>query len=101
MRGGYRENSGRKKGYSAIEAEKAREYIAERVSTSLEQLIDSLLKKAQEGDLKATHLLFERAWGRPAQEVRSIITQETSEEPSERIKLLAEKLNQIHKADFL
>lgn len=65
MTGGYRENAGRKKGYSAIEAEKAREYIAGRVQESLEPIVSSLLTKAVAGDLKATQLLFERAYGRP------------------------------------
>jgi len=65
MRGGFRENAGRKIGYSAIEAEKAREYIAGRVQESLESIISSIIKKAVEGDLKASQLLFDRAYGRP------------------------------------
>jgi hypothetical protein len=65
MRGGYRENSGRKKGFSALEAEKAREYIVQRVNDSLEPIISALINSAKEGDNKAIQILFERAYGRP------------------------------------
>lgn len=65
MRGGFRENSGRKKGFSAIEAEKAREFIIQRVNASLEPIIDSLISKSKQGDIRATQILFDRAYGRP------------------------------------
>lgn len=72
MRGGYRENSGRKRGYSAIEAEKAREFIVGRVQESLEPIVASLVRKAVEGDLKATQLLFDRAYGKPLTPIEEI-----------------------------
>ncbi|MEK7634926.1 MAG: hypothetical protein AAB446_00620 [Patescibacteria group bacterium] len=65
MRGGYRENAGRKIGYSAIEAEKAREYIVRRVQESLEPIVNSMIERAIKGDLKASQLLFDRAYGKP------------------------------------
>ncbi len=65
MRGGYRENAGRKKGFSAIEAERAREYIVDRVNKSLEPIITSLIEKAEKGDVSAVRILFDRAYGRP------------------------------------
>ena len=64
MKGGYRPGAGRKKGFSAIEAEEARAYIAERVSASLEPIIDGLIDRATKGDIHATKELFDRAWGR-------------------------------------
>lgn len=64
MKGGYREGAGRKKGFAAIEAENARAYIAERVSASLEPIIDGLIESAKKGDIHATKELFDRAWGR-------------------------------------
>lgn len=65
MRGGYRVNSGRKRGYSAIEAEKAREFIVGRVNASLEPIISALINRAKQGDNKAIQILFDRAYGKP------------------------------------
>jgi hypothetical protein len=61
MRGGYRPGSGRKKGFAALEAEKAREYIAMRVSESLKPIVDSLVKQAKGGSIPAIKELFDRA----------------------------------------
>lgn len=63
--GGKRSGSGRKKGFSAIKAEGARAYFAERVGASLEPIIDALVAKAVAGDIRAAQTLFERAYGRP------------------------------------
>ncbi len=68
MRGGYRQNAGRKKGFSAIEAEKARELITQKLSENLSPIIDMLIEQAKKGDIKAVHELFDRAYGKPAQE---------------------------------
>ncbi len=67
MKGGYRKGSGRKKGFSALEAEKVREFIAQRVSAELGPIVDGLVKKAKKGDIRATQTLFERAWGKTPQ----------------------------------
>ena len=72
MTGGYRENAGRKKGYSAIEAEKARQFIVEQVNASLEPIITSLINRAKEGDIKATQVLFDRAYGRPLTPIENV-----------------------------
>lgn len=65
MRGGHRENSGRKKGFSAIEAEKAREFIVQQVNASLEPIIAGLIDRGKRGDIRAIQILFDRAYGRP------------------------------------
>lgn len=65
MRGGFRENAGRKKGFSAVGAEKAREFIIQHVNASLEPIIASLIKQAKKGEIRSIQLLFDRAYGRP------------------------------------
>lgn len=65
MRGGYRQNAGRKQGFSAIEAEKARELVCQKLSDNLEPILDKLIMQAKNGDIKATRELFDRAYGRP------------------------------------
>ncbi len=66
MRGGPRPNAGRKTGFSAIKAEKSREFIIRQVEASLKPIVARLIERAKQGDLKATQLLFDRAFGRPA-----------------------------------
>ena len=61
MRGGYRLGAGRKKGFAALEAEKAREYIAMRVTESLEPIVSSLIREAKKGSTRAAKELFDRA----------------------------------------
>ncbi len=73
MRGGYRENAGRKVGYSAIESEKAREFIVSRVNKSLEPIITGLIDRAQKGDTRAIQILFDRAYGRPITPIEAIL----------------------------
>lgn len=67
MRGGYRPNAGRKKGYSAIETEKARELIVRMVTEALEPILNSLLKQAKRGNTTAIKELLDRAYGRSSQ----------------------------------
>ena len=64
MRGGYRQNAGRKKGFASIEAEKAREYIAGKLKTELGPIIDKAIKQARLGDKSAREWLVERAYGK-------------------------------------
>jgi hypothetical protein len=47
-----------------MEAELAREYIAKKVGASLGHIVDSLIGKARDGDVRAAQVLFERAYGR-------------------------------------
>ncbi len=67
MRGGYRQNAGRKKGFSALEAEKARELISRKLSENLEPILEKLILEAKNGNIRATKELFDRAWGRVPQ----------------------------------
>ena len=64
MKGGYRDGAGRKKGFAALEAERAREFIAQEVSASLGPIISNLIVQAKKGNIQATKELFDRAWGR-------------------------------------
>ena len=66
MRGGYRQNAGRKKGFSAIEAEKARELICQKMSENLTPIVNVLIKRAKTGDIRAIRELFDRAYGKTA-----------------------------------
>ena len=92
MHGGTRQGAGRKQSYSAIKAEEARKYVAQRVSEEIAPLTDVLLEKAKSGDLKTIQILLDRAWGRPSQEIQ--FSQESvNAEPSDRIKHLAKLLN--------
>jgi hypothetical protein len=72
MKGGYRAGAGRKKGYSAIESEKAREFIVQRVTASLEPIVQQLIKRAKEGDIRAIRELFDRAYGKSIQTPESV-----------------------------
>ena len=74
MRGGIRQNAGRKKGFSAVSAEEARKLISERLSQEIEPIAEILISEAKKGNLKAIKELFDRAWGRPQQEVQIPMT---------------------------
>jgi hypothetical protein len=82
MQGGYRENAGRKKGFSAIEAEKAREIIVRKVNESLEPILDILIIEAKKGNTRAIRELFDRAYGKSLQSV------EMSEEVTSKVIVL-------------
>lgn len=60
---------GRKKGYKAINAEKAGEYIAQRVSKELEPIITVAIEQAKGGDQAARRDLLDRAYGRPKETI--------------------------------
>jgi hypothetical protein len=67
--GGKRPGAGRKKGFSGIEAEKAREYIAKRLAKALDPILDALIERAKAGDIRAAHELLDRAYGRPPESI--------------------------------
>jgi len=92
MHGGIRTGAGRKSGFSAKRAEEARKYISQRVSEEIEALTDVLIQKAKDGDMRAMNMLFNRAWGRPRQEIQFIKGYE-QEKPSQEILELVEALN--------
>jgi hypothetical protein len=64
MRGGKRSGAGRKKGFAALEAENARQLIAEKLSTKLGPIIETAIKQAVRGDKHAREWLIERAYGK-------------------------------------
>ena len=45
--GGYRPGSGRKKGYAAIEREKAREYLVGRIAEELNPIVSAQIEAAK------------------------------------------------------
>lgn len=69
MRGGYRENAGRKKGYSALKAEEARRIFSEMIMAEIHPIGEALITKAKNGDVGAIKELFDRAFGRSMQAV--------------------------------
>ena len=76
MRGGYRQNAGRKKGFSGLEAEKARALIAQLLAPKIESIVNALLRKATKGDIQATRELFDRAWGKSLSATELQITEQ-------------------------
>ena len=93
MHGGNRKGAGRKAGFAAKQAEEARKYISERVFEEIEILTEVLIKRAKNGDLKALQMLFDRAWGRPKQEI-GLATNYATPAPSQRLLDLAKRLNE-------
>lgn len=69
QRGGKREGAGRKKGEASILADKAREYIAIRVSEELGPIVDKAIEQAKAGDKYARDWLSDRGWGKPLQAI--------------------------------
>ena len=64
VRGGYRQGSGRKKGFAAKNAEMARELICRKLSESLDPIIDRAIAQAKKGDRHAREWLVDRAFGK-------------------------------------
>lgn len=70
MRGGYRQNAGRKKGFAAKNAEEARKLLSKRLSQEIGLISNILISKAKNGDIRAIKELFDRAWGRAPQDIQ-------------------------------
>lgn len=70
MRGGYRAGAGRKKGFAAKNAEEARRVLSGRIAQEIVPISEALISKAKNGDIRAIHELFDRAWGRAPQAVQ-------------------------------
>ncbi len=71
-KGGKRPGAGRPKGVvgaNRIEADKAREYIAQRVADELEPIITKAIQQAKDGDQAARKELFDRAYGKAKETV--------------------------------
>ncbi len=60
---------GRKKGYSAIAAEKIREYIAQRLGEELPPIVAKAVEQARAGDDRARNWLTDRGLGKAPQSV--------------------------------
>ena len=58
---------GRKKGYASIEAEKARNLIAEKLGKELIPIVEKAIDQAKEGDKYAREWLSDRAYGKATQ----------------------------------
>lgn len=85
--GGKREGAGRKKGTSAILAEKARAYIAEQLAANLAPIVEKAIEQAKVGDKSARDWLSDRGWGKATQ---AIVTED---EDGKRIPILASLFN--------
>src|ERR1035437_8464766 len=64
QRGGKREGAGRKKGFPALQHEKARELLAIRLATEFGPIVDKAIEQAKDGDTEARRWLTDRAWGK-------------------------------------
>ncbi len=55
---------GRKKGLATIEREKAKDYIAKRISEYMPELFQLMMDKARTGDMPAIKELLDRGFGK-------------------------------------
>lgn len=60
---------GRPKGYPALEAEKARLMITEKLSIHFEPIVDKAIQQASQGNKDARDWLTDRAYGKPTQPI--------------------------------
>ena len=67
--GGKREGAGRKKGYAAIQAEKAREAICKELEKTWKPIVLKAIEQAKAGDSIARAWLYERGYGKVAQAI--------------------------------
>jgi hypothetical protein len=68
-KGGFRPGSGRKKGYKAIAAEKAREYLVKRIADELDPITSQMIAAAKSGDQKAAEYLMNQIVGKAKETV--------------------------------
>lgn len=67
--GGARQGAGRKKSFSALAAEKTREYIAKRVLEENEPIVSKAIDQAKAGDKSAREWLYDRGFDKVRQNV--------------------------------
>ena len=65
--GGKRPGAGRKKGFAALEAERQRILVAERIAKDWKPIVDKAIADAKAGDKHARDWLYEFAFGKPTQ----------------------------------
>ena len=75
MQGGKRDGAGRKPGFAAKNAEKAREVLSEMVMREIQPIGAVLIAKAKDGDVTAARELFDRAFGKASQTSKVDLTQ--------------------------
>jgi len=78
MRGGYRENAGRKKGFAAKNAEEARRILSEMTIKEIGPIGQALIEKAKRGEVPAIRELFDRAFGKSPQNQKIDLNEEIS-----------------------
>lgn len=64
MRGGYRQNAGRKIGFAAKNSEEARRILSEMVMKEIRPIGEALILRAKNGEVPAVRELFDRAFGK-------------------------------------
>ncbi len=94
--GGARPGAGRKKGTAALEAEKARAYIALRIGEYMPVIFDALMAKAKTGDVAAVKELFDRAFGKP-QQAMDLTSKGEKIDNSDEVKTLSTKFDAFFK----
>lgn len=94
--GGARPGAGRKKGTAAMEAEKARAYIALRIGEYMPIIFDALVSKAKTGDVPAIKELFDRGFGKPQQAV-DLTSKGEKIDNSDQVKTLSTKFDAFFK----
>lgn len=75
-RGGYRPGAGRKKGYAALQSEKAREELIKLLKKEWNPIVLKAIEQAKSGDAVARNWLSERGYGKV---VQAIVTQDEDE----------------------
>ncbi len=60
---------GRPKGYPALEAERARLIVTQKLATEFEPIVDKAIEQAKEGNKDAREYLSTFAYGKPAQPI--------------------------------
>lgn len=95
QRGGKREGSGRKKGFPALQHEKAREFLAIKLATEFGPIVDKAIEQAKNGDTEARRWLTDRAWGKAKESV------DVNVQPVFSLKALAERAKQLEKEGLL
>ena len=87
MKGGKRPGAGRKKGFSAKNAEEARRVLSEMVMKEISPIGEALIAKAKEGDIPAARELFDRAFGKSTTFVEATVSRPDEEAEEQRIAL--------------
>jgi hypothetical protein len=58
---------GRPKGFAALEAERQRDYVAEKLVTEFAPIVDKAIEQAKAGDKSARDWITDRAYGKAQQ----------------------------------